>query len=275
MLALAAAIFLPHPAGFGAGLALLPVAIGAVAVGARPARDGRREAAHPARAPPARGGRGHGPARGDHPPRGGRRMSGGVVWIVVALGLGVPTLRRRSVAIALVTAQALLLAATAAVQADGLDELVAAAALLVPRRPALRAAARRRAAHARGAAGTGRRRAARARRRCGRARAAPVPCSYRRSVSATAMPSAPCSRSSHSRWSRSRRASRRCSISRRSCRSTTHSPSRRSPRRAGSRADRARGRGRPDRRRARGGIAARAHLREFGSGDTAHLRSAA
>ena len=32
MLALAAAIFLPHPGGFGAGLALLPVAIGAVAV---------------------------------------------------------------------------------------------------------------------------------------------------------------------------------------------------------------------------------------------------
>jgi len=57
-------------------------------------------------------------------------MSGAVAWIVVALGLGVPTLRRRSVAIALVTGQALLLAATAAVQADGLDELVAAVALL-------------------------------------------------------------------------------------------------------------------------------------------------
>jgi hydrogenase-4 membrane subunit HyfE len=49
---------------------------------------------------------------------------------VVALGLGVPTLRRRSAAIALVTCQALLLAATAAVQADGVDELVAAAALV-------------------------------------------------------------------------------------------------------------------------------------------------
>jgi formate hydrogenlyase subunit 4 len=33
MLALAAAIFLPHPGGFGAGLALLPVFVGAVAVG--------------------------------------------------------------------------------------------------------------------------------------------------------------------------------------------------------------------------------------------------
>jgi hydrogenase-4 membrane subunit HyfE len=57
-------------------------------------------------------------------------MSSAVVWIVVALGLGVPTLRRRSAAVALVTCQALLLAATAAVQADGLDELVAAAALV-------------------------------------------------------------------------------------------------------------------------------------------------
>lgn len=57
-------------------------------------------------------------------------MSSAVAWIVVALGLGVPTLRRRSVAIALVTGQALLLAATAAVQADGLGDLVAAAALV-------------------------------------------------------------------------------------------------------------------------------------------------
>jgi hydrogenase-4 component E len=56
-------------------------------------------------------------------------MSAGVAWIAVALGLGVPTLRRRSVAIGLVTAQALLLAVTAAVQADGTDEIVAAAAL--------------------------------------------------------------------------------------------------------------------------------------------------
>jgi hydrogenase-4 component E len=57
-------------------------------------------------------------------------MSSAVIWIVVALGLGVPTLRRRSMAIALVTAQALLLAATAAVQADGREELVASAALV-------------------------------------------------------------------------------------------------------------------------------------------------
>jgi hydrogenase-4 component E len=57
-------------------------------------------------------------------------MSSAVVWIVVALGLGVPTLRRRSVAVALVTAQALLLAALAAIQADALDQLIAAGALV-------------------------------------------------------------------------------------------------------------------------------------------------
>jgi hydrogenase-4 component E len=57
-------------------------------------------------------------------------VSSAVVWIVVALGLGVPTLKRRSAAVALVTAQALLLAAMAAIQADALDQLIAAGALL-------------------------------------------------------------------------------------------------------------------------------------------------
>jgi hydrogenase-4 membrane subunit HyfE len=58
-------------------------------------------------------------------------VNSAVVWIVVALGLGVPTLRRRSVAVALVTVQALLLAATAAVDADDVPDLAAAGALLV------------------------------------------------------------------------------------------------------------------------------------------------
>jgi hydrogenase-4 membrane subunit HyfE len=57
-------------------------------------------------------------------------MSSGIVWIVVALGLGVPTLRRRSAAIGVVTAQALLLAASAAAQAHAVGEFVAAGALL-------------------------------------------------------------------------------------------------------------------------------------------------
>jgi hydrogenase-4 component E len=52
------------------------------------------------------------------------------VWAVVALGLGVPTIRRRSIAVALVTAQALLLAGAAAVDAGDVHELTAAAALL-------------------------------------------------------------------------------------------------------------------------------------------------
>jgi hydrogenase-4 component E len=57
-------------------------------------------------------------------------MSSAVVWIVVALGLGVPTLKRRSVAIGLVTGQALLLAAVAAIQADRPGDLIAAGALV-------------------------------------------------------------------------------------------------------------------------------------------------
>jgi hydrogenase-4 component E len=58
-------------------------------------------------------------------------VNSAVVWIVVALGLGVPTLRRRSVAVALVTVQALLLAGSAAADASDASELVAAGALLV------------------------------------------------------------------------------------------------------------------------------------------------
>jgi hydrogenase-4 component E len=57
-------------------------------------------------------------------------MSSAVVWIVVALGLGVPTLKRRSAAIGLVTGQALLLAAVAAIQADRPGDLIAAGALV-------------------------------------------------------------------------------------------------------------------------------------------------
>jgi hydrogenase-4 component E len=58
-------------------------------------------------------------------------VNSAVVWAVVALGLGVPTLRRRTVAVGLVTVEALLLAATAAVDAHGASDLAAAGALLV------------------------------------------------------------------------------------------------------------------------------------------------
>jgi hydrogenase-4 component E len=57
-------------------------------------------------------------------------MSSAVIWIVVALGLAVPTARRRSVAVAAVTVQALVLAAYAAEGASGADDALAAGALL-------------------------------------------------------------------------------------------------------------------------------------------------
>ena len=57
-------------------------------------------------------------------------MNGGLVWLLVALGLGVVVVRRRSVAVGLVTAQALLLAASA-LHAGTADKALAAAALTV------------------------------------------------------------------------------------------------------------------------------------------------
>jgi hydrogenase-4 component E len=56
-------------------------------------------------------------------------VSGGLVWLLVALGVGVVVVRRRSIAVALVTAQALVLTGFAVVYAADPDDLVAAAAL--------------------------------------------------------------------------------------------------------------------------------------------------
>ncbi len=56
-------------------------------------------------------------------------MSGGLTWAMVALGIGVVVLRRRSVAVALVTAQALLLALAALREASTTNDAVASVAL--------------------------------------------------------------------------------------------------------------------------------------------------
>ncbi len=56
-------------------------------------------------------------------------MSGGLVWLLVALGVGVVVVRRRSIAVALVTAQALVLTGFALDDAADPDDLVAAGAL--------------------------------------------------------------------------------------------------------------------------------------------------
>ena len=57
-------------------------------------------------------------------------MSGALVWLLVALGLAVVIVRRRSIAVGLVTMQALVLAAAAA-QSTGGNDLFAACALAV------------------------------------------------------------------------------------------------------------------------------------------------
>ena len=58
-------------------------------------------------------------------------MSGTLAWALVALGLAVVVVRRRSVAVGLVTAQALLLAGVAMAEAESADDLGAALALAV------------------------------------------------------------------------------------------------------------------------------------------------
>ncbi len=53
----------------------------------------------------------------------------GIAWTLVALGIGVVVVRRRSIAVGLVTAQALLLAAAALAEGTSVDAVVAATAL--------------------------------------------------------------------------------------------------------------------------------------------------
>jgi hydrogenase-4 component E len=64
-------------------------------------------------------------------------VSGALVWLVVALGLGVVVVRRRTLAVAFVTVQALVLAASAAGSPTG--DKVGAAAVLAARAVALAA----------------------------------------------------------------------------------------------------------------------------------------
>lgn len=56
-------------------------------------------------------------------------MSGAAAWALVALGLGVVAMRRRSVAVALVTTQALVLVGVALADASTPDDVLAAAVL--------------------------------------------------------------------------------------------------------------------------------------------------
>jgi hydrogenase-4 component E len=58
-------------------------------------------------------------------------MSGGLLWILVAIGLAVVVIRRRSAAVALVTAQALVLVGYALYDAKVAGDVVAAGALAV------------------------------------------------------------------------------------------------------------------------------------------------
>jgi hydrogenase-4 component E len=61
----------------------------------------------------------------------GSVVSGGLLWVLVAIGLAVVVVRRRSVAVGLVTVQALVLVGFALADAGGTGDVVAALALAV------------------------------------------------------------------------------------------------------------------------------------------------
>ena len=88
-------------------------------------------------------------------------VSGGLTWAMVALGIGVVVFRRRSVAVALVTAQALLLALEALREASSAHDAVASAGARRPRCRARRLLLAARAPHARDPSRSRRDRAAR------------------------------------------------------------------------------------------------------------------
>ena len=219
VLVLAAELFLPHSGGFAGAPGRArgrrsPLLCVALAVD----RDGAGEDAHPARPGAARrwaawsrsSGSDRWIAGAARERRAGRRASS-------LLGLGVIVVRRRSVAIALVAAQSLVLGVGALELAAGRSDefLVAGLVLLAQGRRAAGAAARRSCA-ARASRDSSRRRR---RRSCGSpARApsrSPPPRSCRRSASATPQ-------TEHDRRrARARRASRSSSrAARRSCSSS-------------------------------------------------------
>ena len=91
-------------------------------------------------------------------------MSGAVIWTLVALGLAVLVVRRRSLAVALVTAQALVLVGFALDEAESSGDVIAAGALAVRAVVLAGLFLAARLAHPSGATGTGARGTAGARR---------------------------------------------------------------------------------------------------------------
>ena len=130
VLVLAAQVFLPHPRDVWLQLARLARRAHRALCGVRARRDARREDARPARAAAPRGRRDLGTARNRLLAR-GLVVSGAVIWTLVALGLAVLVVRRRSLSVALVTAQALVLVGFALDEAESSGDVLAAGALAV------------------------------------------------------------------------------------------------------------------------------------------------
>ena len=130
VLVLAAQVFLPHPRGRLVPARRLARRPRRALRGVRARRDARREDARPARtaAPRCR----HDLCTPRHRLLARELVvSGAVVWTLVALGLAVLVVRRRSLAVALVTAQALVLVGFALDEAESSGDVIAAGALAV------------------------------------------------------------------------------------------------------------------------------------------------
>ena len=195
-----------------AQLGLLPVAL-VVLCAALALTETHTVKMRSARPPPAVGGRGRRAARHRRLAR-GDGVSGTVLWVLVSVGLAVVIVRRRSVAVALVIGQALLLSAVALAEAATGADVAAALAPLLRATPSARSSSSS-SPNPRGATGAGRR-GCLPRRPGGGARAR-APLARARDRTRNARPqSGRCSRSSPSGWSARRRGgppSSRCSAS--------------------------------------------------------------
>ena len=128
VLVLAAQVFLPHPEGTWWQLALLPAWLIVLCAALALTETIFAKIADPDRPAPSRRRRRGRTARHRRLARGGD-VSGGLTWTMVALGIGVVVFRRRSVAVGLVTAQALLLALEALREASSAHDAAASVAL--------------------------------------------------------------------------------------------------------------------------------------------------
>ncbi len=133
LLVLGAELFGPSGGGFGLRLAILAATLVTLCLGARGGRDEPGQDARAARAAVPDRGREPVPGRSGQLGAGSDGMTTPALWALVVLGLTEVVVRRRSVGVALVATQSLVLGALALHDADGTSGLFVAGAILVVR----------------------------------------------------------------------------------------------------------------------------------------------